>query len=410
MKALEALAYQTWPLEAFEVIVVADACQDDTQERVTAYAAQAPYPLALLQHNAGSAAATRNLGAATARGETLLFMDDDIIAGPELIRRHHEAQSLAGIVLGYSKPILPARSGWWQYHARRWWEDQFKAMRQLGHRFTYKDFFSGNVSMPVTLFHKIGGFDVSFTGAGYEDYELGLRLLKAGARFRFAPQAIGYHHDDADFQRWLHRIRQEGIGTVQIGRRHPELRPSLYITARGGNRRRRLRSLAFKQPQLGDRIEQLFIRQAGLYERFRLRRQWWKLIRSLREYNYWRGVATVMKQHELNLWLQETPVSLSVSDDAPAVDITNLPPSLILQDSLQQGTTTGLRLTAGGIDILTIPPQPGAEPLQEAHLQRALSDLARTQFVPALALPVVRSIIDRGSRMAGQSGEKFINV
>jgi hypothetical protein len=108
--------------------------------------------------------------------------------------------------------------------------------------------------------------------------------------------------------------------------------------------------------------------------------------------------------------LQETPVSLSVSDDAPTVDITNLPPSLILQDSLQQGTTTGLRLTAGGIDILTIPPQPGAEPLQEAHLQRALSDLARTQFVPALALPVVRSIIDRGSRMAGQSGEKFINV
>jgi len=231
-KNLAALGRQTWPADTFEVLVVADSCRDDTADVITAYAAQSPYQLRLLAHDARSAAATRNVGTVHARGSVLLFLDDDIAAHPGLVRAHMEAQHENGVVLGYSKPVLPARPSWHQRDAHRWWEDTFREMGRPGHRFTYRDFFSGNMSMPAALFQQVGGFDVSFTGR-LEDYELGLRLLQAGATFQFSWDAIGDHYDDNDLAQWLRRITQEGVAYVQIGQRHPELRTGLFAEFMG---------------------------------------------------------------------------------------------------------------------------------------------------------------------------------
>ena len=110
LNGLTALSSQVGTAVPFEVLVVADACCDNTAELVTAYAAQAPYELRLLGHAARNAAATRNLGAAHAQGSMLLFLDDDIIAQPGLVRAHVEAQHQDGVVLGYCKPILRVSS------------------------------------------------------------------------------------------------------------------------------------------------------------------------------------------------------------------------------------------------------------------------------------------------------------
>jgi GT2 family glycosyltransferase len=96
-------------------------------------------------------------------------------------------------------------------------------MARPGHRFSYRDFFSGNVSLPAALFRRVGGFDEAIK-VRLEDYELGIRLLKAGARFIFSPEATGDHHENSDLELWLERVRKEGIATVQITRAHPELR------------------------------------------------------------------------------------------------------------------------------------------------------------------------------------------
>src|SRR5262249_13241240 len=146
-QSLAALSRQTWPANQYEVVVVADSCEDDTADMVREYAAQAPYDLRLFSHASRTAAATRNLGAANARGQTLLFIDDDVVARPGLVQAHMLAQVPNTVVLGYSKPALPAQPSWFQRDAHRWWEDTFYELGQADHRFTYRDFFSGNMSL-----------------------------------------------------------------------------------------------------------------------------------------------------------------------------------------------------------------------------------------------------------------------
>jgi len=63
-------------------------------------------------------------------------------------------------------------------------------MARPGHRFSYHDFFSGNVSLPAAIFRRVGGFD-EVIKVRLEDYELGIRLLKAGARFIFRRKPPG---------------------------------------------------------------------------------------------------------------------------------------------------------------------------------------------------------------------------
>jgi GT2 family glycosyltransferase len=256
MQNLSALSGQTYAATDFEVLVVADSCADDTAAFVRAYASQTPFRLRLLQHSAKSAAATRNLGASHAEGAIFLFLDDDVIAQPDFVRVHVEAQFEDSVVLGYSKPMLSRRPSWWQYDARRWWEDTFREMANPGHRFSYRNFFSGNVSMAASLFQRVNGFDMSFTGR-LEDYELGVRLLKAGARFCYVPAAIGYHYDNTDLARWLRRIRQEGVADVQIGQRHPELRALMFgdLSEPPEWTLATIRRIAFAFPALGDMLE-----------------------------------------------------------------------------------------------------------------------------------------------------------
>jgi glycosyltransferase involved in cell wall biosynthesis len=394
-RSLDALADQSWPMSNLELVVVADACEDDTVQMLRGRAGQMPCALIAQSHSARSAAATRNLGASHARGSTLLFVDDDVVAQPGFLQAHMAAQRPGRIALGYSKPMIPNNPGWWHYDARHWWEDAFTAMEQPGHRFTYRDFFSGNVSMSAALFHQVGGFDVTFKGR-LEDYELGMRLLKAGARFHFVRRAVGHHHETTDLKRWLYRVRQEGIADVQIGDRHPELRTSMFEFDIPHNKEiRHTRDRAFdisdRGIKRGKRMERRLFCRATRHEHWRLRRRWRKDIRLLREFNYWRGVAMAIGgRSALAAWLQEAPIRPPLAKDAPLLELTAPPSTSELERILDRGTDAGLRLALEGIEILAIAPQYGAEPLRREHVYQALQELATQELVPPLVLHMIQ--------------------
>ncbi len=225
-------------------MVAADSCQDDTEEVVKTFANHAPFNVQYVSHGAKSAAATRNLGASVAQGEILLFIDDDILPHADLVKAHMDARQPDDVVIGYSKPVLPENPSWWQLNARLWWEDAFRQMRQPEHRFSYRDLFSGNVSIPAPAFQQVGGFNAAL-GGRHEDYELGVRLLKAGAKFCHVAEALGYHHDTTDLTAWVQRLRQEGVADVQICQHHPELRNIIFadFTDTYGQRRQPKRML-----------------------------------------------------------------------------------------------------------------------------------------------------------------------
>jgi GT2 family glycosyltransferase len=391
---LVALSRQTWPMEDFEVIVVADDCEDDTAEVMAALSPNLPFQVQYLSHSARSASATRNLGAAHAQGEICLFLDDDVLAEPGLIAAHLQAGGENRVVMGYSKPVLPEKPSFWQYNARLWWEDVFREMRMPGYRFSYRDFFSGNCSMPAELFHKVGGFDATIR-VRLEDYELGLRLLKSGAQFCFSPQAVGHHYDQTDLSTWLQRIYKEGIADVQIGQRHPELRNILFadfedVHADWGKLKRLIRKASFSWAKRRDRITSNGVRLAKIFERLRLRGPWLHLIGALREYSYWRGVAwRIGGRSELGAWMHEAPISPPVAKDAPLIHMDQPESTEACQKKLELARVAGLRVAWQGVEFLSIPPAPGYEPLQYEHLQGMVYQEAKRRFIPALAMSLI---------------------
>lgn len=221
LQALEALVVQIFAKSEFEVIVVADGCTDKTVEMVKGY--RAPYKLQILEQEGSGAAAARNKGAAIADGSLLLFLDDDIISSPQLVDAHVKAhqQAVNQVVIGYLPPVLQNQKGYFRTKLKAWWEDVFYPMHHTGYSLTYRNLLSGNFSLPAQLFDLVGGFNASFKCQ--EDYELGVRLIQARAQFVFAPEAMGYHNETTDLNRWLYRKYSEGKAAVQFCHEYPQL-------------------------------------------------------------------------------------------------------------------------------------------------------------------------------------------
>ena len=176
---------------------------------------------------------TRNTGAASATGQLLLFLDDDIEALPPLVESHARVhrERPGSAFMGPYPPKLQGGTRFFDVEVRSWWEEKFYQMSREDHRFSYQDLLSGNLSLDAELFARLDGFDSAFGNCGGEDYELGVRLLKAGVSFAVAEDAVGYHyeHETNNLDRSFLRARQEGRSYVLIGQRHPELKPALHV-------------------------------------------------------------------------------------------------------------------------------------------------------------------------------------
>ena len=193
-RTLHALAHQCCSRTTFEVILVADGCTDNTAGLATA---EWPMPVRVLEQSHAGPAAARNRGAVEAAGDLLVFLDDDIEVLPGFVAAHVAAHVAPDIVaIGYLPTKLQGRRDLFTGMLRAWWEAMFERMRDPGHRFTYADLLSGNFSVSRQLFERTGGFDEKLPC--HEDYELGYRLIAAGARFQFVPAAAGWHHEHTD--------------------------------------------------------------------------------------------------------------------------------------------------------------------------------------------------------------------
>src|SRR5262245_2635283 len=188
-RLLDALCVQTYPLDAIEAVIVADDCSDGTMEMLRGY--EAPFSIRVFEQPDRSAAVARNRGASHAEGRLLVFVDDDMEPAPDFIRAHVDAHRAPGAVaMGYSIPLVDGRNDFFSIALRGWWEAMYEVMREPGHRFTYRNLISNNFSLEAAVFKHVGGFDTTFPGACYEDYELGARLIQAGASLTFAGEAI----------------------------------------------------------------------------------------------------------------------------------------------------------------------------------------------------------------------------
>lgn len=201
-QCLAGLEKQTLALDSFDVIVVSDGSTDGTD----AYLSKLATPLKLrflVQPNRGPAAA-RNLGIAEARGEIIVFIDDDIVPISELLEEHlavHQQRGSRVVVLGPMmtppKHELPPWVAWEQAMLEKQYADMLAGKWAP----TARQFYTGNTSLRREHLVDAGGFDASFRRA--EDVELAYRLAERGIEFFFHPGAVGYHYADRSYRSWL---------------------------------------------------------------------------------------------------------------------------------------------------------------------------------------------------------------
>ena len=199
---ITALEQQTYPLDAYEVIVVSDGSTDGTDAYLEALRSTMRLRW-FAQPNRGPAAA-RNAGIQKAEGEFIIFIDDDVVAEPQLLGEHARSHREAGrdvVVLG---PLLTP-AGFEMAPWVRWEQDmlmkQYSAMLRGDWSATARQFYTGNASLRRSHILAVGGFDEGFRRA--EDVELAYRLADKGLDFVFNMQAEGMHFAERSFRAWL---------------------------------------------------------------------------------------------------------------------------------------------------------------------------------------------------------------
>lgn len=164
---------------------------------------------------------------AEAIGDIILYMDDDVLAGPGLATghvRHHE-QSDGLVVIGYM-PIVDVPSGPgmaatkiyqkdYERICRSWEEDPSKILHNL---------WGGNLSLSRADANRIGLMSTDYHPLGrHEDRDFGLRCLKAGLVGVFDRSLSSVHLYQRSLDLMITEARWQAIGMVQAHALHSDV-------------------------------------------------------------------------------------------------------------------------------------------------------------------------------------------
>ncbi len=184
---------------SFEVIVVDDGSTDGSADWL---AACANLQLQRMPSNRGFVEAC-NAGAALARGEYLVFLNNDTeltdgwldaligtfdnvpdcgLVGAKLIYPDGSLQEAGGIVFADGNACNLGRGG--DPH-----DPRYDFVREV-------DYCSGAcIALRSTLFRELGGFDTRYAPAYYEDTDLAFSVHAAGWQVIYQPSAVVVHHE-----------------------------------------------------------------------------------------------------------------------------------------------------------------------------------------------------------------------
>lgn len=183
----------------YEVIVVDDGSSDDTTTRIPAIEGVRYVRNSSNQGFIGSC----NRGAALARGEFLVFLNNDTAVQPgwlDALLGTFESYRDAGLVgakLLYPDGTLQEAGGILYNDGRGGNYGRFDA--PLDPRYTHVrdvDYCSGAaVAIRKDLFDRLGGFDDRYRPAYYEDADLAMRVREAGQRVLYQPHSMVIHFE-----------------------------------------------------------------------------------------------------------------------------------------------------------------------------------------------------------------------
>ncbi len=217
---LEALENQT--IQEFEAIVVIDGSTDDTSQVIQSrdWALQG---LQVIYRENGGRSVARNTGATAAKGDLLIFFDDDMRPAPDCVALHlaHLASYPDSILVGSQLEDLDKVTTDFQLFkaklSRSW-----APFEKFGKVSPNQPFITAaNFSIPKTLFQVLAGFDERLTDA--EDFDLAVKATINQTSIFYNHEAVAWHDDFVTCRSLIQRYRQYKASHQTLLRLNPEV-------------------------------------------------------------------------------------------------------------------------------------------------------------------------------------------
>jgi glycosyltransferase involved in cell wall biosynthesis len=209
-RAVDALWASDLPRDQWELVVVVDGGDDDTEAVARARADR----VVVVPRGPRGPAHARNCGADVARGAVLAFVDADVCVRPDALRRllAEFADPSVGAAFG-AYDVAPAAPGVVSRYA-----NLLHHRVHATHAGDAETFWAGCGAVRREVFRRVGGFDAArYRRPQIEDVELGHRIRDLGCRIVLRHEIQGTH-----LKRWTLRqlvvtsVRDRGVPWMEL--------------------------------------------------------------------------------------------------------------------------------------------------------------------------------------------------
>ncbi len=217
-RVLDACFEQT-TRDEYEVVLVNDGSTDNTPAVIERAKARATCAFTVIDQPNSGLAKGRNAGIAAARGERIIFIDDDVLPIPAFVAEHLRSHRR------YPDRIVRGAA----INVENF--DDLPPPIYTIKNYSGNYFWTTNVSVPLRTIRAVGGFNETFAEYGWEDIDVGLRLRFAGVRATFNKHALAYHYKPrprrSDIANMVRQAQAQARTAVQLGELHPHWRTAL---------------------------------------------------------------------------------------------------------------------------------------------------------------------------------------
>ena len=224
--ALEQQELTNNKVSGYEVVLVDDGSSDRTLTWIAENRFLLPHVKVYEQNHLGAAAA-RNLGVKSAVGDTIVFIDSDLVVTESFLQSHADALVKAEQDLKSDRAFTYGTV----INTNNFEDPTCEPYKITDFSAAY--FATGNVAIKRKWLEQAGLFDTGFQLYGWEDLELGVRLKRLNLKLIKCPQAVGYHWHPAfnleQIPGAIDREIQRGKMGVVFYQKHPSLDVRMMI-------------------------------------------------------------------------------------------------------------------------------------------------------------------------------------
>ena len=219
MHCLEALCHQSVDKAIFEVLIVNDGGNNEISEIIGLFKNRLNLRY-FYQKNKGPAAA-RNLGIKNAKGDIILFLDDDSLPKIDWLENVIQAwkifsdyDGIGGYTLSETTDNIYCRvnSDFFNWYLDLYADDKL-------HPFLV----TCNAGYRKRILSRIDNFDERFKKASGEDRDLNIKISKIGGKLRLDKKILVYHDKDLTFLTFAKKHYNYGKAAYKIYMKYQDL-------------------------------------------------------------------------------------------------------------------------------------------------------------------------------------------